>query len=113
MRDATALAARIQQALVDLDRVVARSQELLAKAQRTGDDGYLDGAALNLHAFYAGVERIFEDIARETGEGVPNRPDWHQSLLLQMSAAIPEVRPPVITRQTPLCLDEYRTASNS
>lgn len=81
---------------------------MLEKATRTGDDGYLDGVALNLHGFYAGVERIFEDIAREMDEGTPSGPDWHQSLLLQMSAKITGIRSPVIRQETRYCLDEYR-----
>ncbi|MCS7220275.1 MAG: hypothetical protein RML36_00235 [Anaerolineae bacterium] len=103
------LAGRVQQTLADLERVVHRAEALLEKAKRTGDDGYLDGVALNLHGFYTGIERIFEDIARETEEGIPTGPDWHQSLLLQMSAEIPGTRPPVITQETRYCLDEYRS----
>lgn len=108
MREYSALAGRIRQALADLGRVVERAEELVDKAARTGDDGYLDGVALNLHAFYAGVERIFEDIARGTGEGVPTGPEWHRDLLLQMSATIDGVRPAVIRPETRYCLDEYR-----
>ena len=103
------LMGRIQQALADLERVVSRTKVLLEKAKRTGDDGYLDGVALNLHGFYTGVERLFEDIARETEEGIPTGPDWHQSLLLQVSAEIPGTRPPAITQETRYCLDEYRS----
>ena len=101
-------AARIRQALLDLERSVLRAQELLDKAVRSGDDGYLDGVALNLHGFYAGIERIFEDIARTTGEEIPGGAEWHRSLLLQMSATIEGVRPPVISRETRYCLDDYR-----
>lgn len=50
------LAGRIHEALSDLERVVHRAEELLNKAQQHNDDGYLDGVALNLHGFYAGVE---------------------------------------------------------
>lgn len=102
------LAGRIEQALADLDRVVSRAEELLAKAQQQHDDGYLDGVALNLHGFYTGVERIFEDIARTLDETVPAGPDWHRDLLLQMSAAIDGVRPAAISQATRFCLDEYR-----
>ncbi len=108
MKEYAALSGRIRQALLDLERVVQRAEELMAKAQRTGDDGYLDGVALNLHGFYTGVERIFEDIAHRTGEGVPTGHDWHRSLLLQMAAAIHQVRPPVIRPETRQCLDTYR-----
>lgn len=102
------LAGRIREALSDLERVVRRAEDLLSKAQQRNDDGYLDGVALNLHGFYAGVERIFEDIARNLDEAVPAGPDWHRDLLLQMSAAIDGVRPAVISPETRFCLDEYR-----
>lgn len=108
MKTYSAVSGRVRQALADLERVVGRSEELLGKAQQTGDDGYFDGVALNLHGFYAGVERIFEDIARSMGEGVPVGPDWHRDLLLQMSAEIDGVRPAVISRETRYCLDDYR-----
>ncbi len=103
-----ALAGRLQEALSDLERVVKRAEELLHKAQQHNDDGYLDGVALNLHGFYSGVERIFEDIARTVDESSPTGPDWHRDLLLQMSAAIDGVRPAVISKETRFCLDEYR-----
>jgi hypothetical protein len=102
------LAGRIRESLNDLERVVNRAEELQGKAQQRNDDGYLDGVALNLHGFYAGVERIFEDIARTLDETVPAGPDWHRDLLLQMSAAIDGVRPAAISQETRFCLDEYR-----
>lgn len=58
-----ALAARLRVELEELERVVRRAEHLLAKTQTQGDEDYLDGVALNLHGFYAGVERIFEEIA--------------------------------------------------
>jgi hypothetical protein len=53
-----ALIGRTSRLLQDLEHVVKRSESLMDKAQRTGDDGYLDGVALNLHGFYAGVEKL-------------------------------------------------------
>ncbi len=92
----------------EVRRSAQRALELCRKALRTGDDGYWDGVALNLHGFYTGVERIFETIAREVDHRLPGGPDRHRDLLTQMSAEIPEVRPPVISRETRNCLDEYR-----
>ncbi|WP_129677287.1 hypothetical protein [Candidatus Chloroploca sp. Khr17] len=67
-----ALAGRMQASLHDLEQVVNRAEALLGKAQQQNDADYLDGVALNLHGFYAGVERIFEDIARTLDESVPS-----------------------------------------
>lgn len=103
-----ALAARIRETLLEIEHVVDRAEGLAAKAQRTGDDGFWDGVALNLHGFYAGVERIFEDIARTLEGSVPESGDWHRDLLLQMSADVAGVRPAVLARGTRQCLEEYR-----
>jgi hypothetical protein len=103
-----ALAGRIREALAELERVIGRAEELANKAGRTGDDGYWDGVALNLHGFYAGIERIFEDIGRTMEGSVPDSADWHRDLLLQMSAEMSGVRPAVIGRDTRHSLDEYR-----
>ena len=103
-----ALAGRLGQILGDVERVVQRVMLLLEKARKTGDDGYLDGVALNLHSFYTGIESCFEDIARIVDGGLPAGGNWHQELLQQMTADMKGLRPPVIRRETRDCLDEYR-----
>jgi len=103
-----ALAGRMKRALLDLEGVVKRAEWLQSKAQTSGDDGFFDGVALNLHGFYSGIERIFEDIARTVERSIPKGIEWHQDLLLQMSAEISSIRPPVVTMDTRDCLDEYR-----
>lgn len=103
-----ALAGRLEQMMEDVRRVVQRVGVLLEKARKSGDDGYLDGLALNLHSFYAAMESCFEDIARTVDGGVPGGANWHQELLQQMAAHMKGLRPPVIGRATRECLDEYR-----
>ncbi len=103
-----ALASRLEQMLIDLERVVNRIEMQIQKALKTNDDSYLDATALNLHGFYAGVEHTFEDIAQTISESLPSGPNWHQKLLLQMSADVSGKRPPVISTQTRYCLDDYR-----
>jgi len=103
-----ALAGRLRQVFLDVERVVRRAEQLLAKTRQTGDDGYLDGAALNLHSFYAGLEAGLEDIARTMDGALPSGPNWHQELLQQMAAELPNLRPAVIRRSTRDCLEEYR-----
>lgn len=104
-----ALATRIRAVLGDVQRVVSRAESLRNKAVETGDDGFWDGVALNLHGFYAGVEQVFEDIARTMEAGVPSGPNWHQALVLQMSSEVAGIRPAVITPETRACLEEYRS----
>jgi hypothetical protein len=94
--------------LLDLDRVVSRVGEGWRRAQRSADDYYLDGVALNLHGFYAGLERIFELIATTVDGVKPKGENWHQVLLQQMAREMPPVRPAVISEATCKRLDEYR-----
>jgi hypothetical protein len=92
----------------ELVQVIERVELLSDKAIQSGDDGYWDGVALNLHGFYVGVERILEDIARSFDGSVPEGEDWHRALLLQMAGEISDRRPSVLSRATLQCLDEYR-----
>jgi hypothetical protein len=86
MNHADALAARIRSSMDEVVQVINRVELLSDKAIRTGDDGYWDGVALNLHGFCVGIERILEDIARSLDESVPEGADWHRALLIQMTA---------------------------
>ncbi len=102
------LAGRIRQELDELTRVAERVQRIWRQAQRTSDDAYVDAAALNLHGFYAGLERIFQRIALDIDGSLPSGQRWHQELLAQMAASVPEVRPPVIPPKLKEDLDRYR-----
>jgi hypothetical protein len=108
MSETTALIGRIHGYLDELERVVDRALMLSKKAIESGDDGYWDGVALNLHGFYSGVERIFEDIARSIDGNIPSGPDWHSALLVQVSSEIPQRRPPIITQEVRYTLDDFR-----
>jgi hypothetical protein len=102
------LAQRIRDECDELARVVDRVQEGWRRAQRSSDDLYLDSVALNLHGFYAGLERLFEMIAAVVDGHVPRGENWHQVLLEQVAAETPAVRPAVISDKTRWILDEYR-----
>jgi hypothetical protein len=104
----TALAGRIRGYLDELKKVVEPAKLLSVKAVKSGDDGYWDGVALNLHNFYSGTERIFEDIARTIDGNIPSGSDWHIGLLVQMAAESADRRPPVISSEVRYALDEYR-----
>ena len=60
-----------------------------------------------LHDFYTGIEKIFEDIAKEIDERVPTGEEWHSELLHQMTLDIPGLRPPVISVDSEKRLREY------
>lgn len=102
------LVERIRDELPDLDLLVERAQEGWRRAQRSGDDFYLDSVALNLHGFYAGLERLFELIATVVDGTMSRGANWHQVLLQQMATEVPYVRPAVISEETRDALDEYR-----
>lgn len=108
MSQGPALAGRIRASLDEVEQVVRRAVALGERATATGDEGYWDGVALNLHGFYTGLERIFEDIARSMDDSVPSGSDWHQRLLLQMAAPVAGKRAAVISPATRRALDEYR-----
>jgi hypothetical protein len=102
------LAQRIRDECGELARLVARAQEGWRRSQQSSDDLYVDSVALNLHGFYAGLERLFEMIAAAVDGNVPRGENWHQMLLEQMVAEVPSVRPALISEETRRMLDEYR-----
>jgi hypothetical protein len=103
------VAGRIRREVTDLERLVARAERaIVAVHQRPEDqDLYVDAAALNLHDFYAGLERIFHHIAATIDESVPGGSEWHRDLLRQMQVAVPQVRPPILSDGTIQALDEF------
>jgi len=108
MNEYKELAIRIQTELSNIEIAVNRALELGKKARTSGDEGYWDGVALNLHGYYSGIEHIFEDIARTIDENIPSGANWHADLLIQMSIEIKKRRPSVITQLTKITLDEFR-----
>lgn len=105
---AAILTARIDTELSELKLVVDRTLQAWDKATKQDDDFYLDSVALNLHAFYSGLERIFEKLASTIDRTVPSAANWHQELLTQMQTEIPSVRPAVISSLLKESLEEYR-----
>ncbi|HEY9881059.1 MAG TPA: hypothetical protein V6D29_21545 [Leptolyngbyaceae cyanobacterium] len=102
------LAARLRNELNKLDAVVATAVNQAQKAQKTGDQDYLQAAALSLQNFYMGAERIFEEIAKQVDKSVPAGSSSHRELLEQMSLDLPSIRPPVLPAETLMPLNDYR-----
>lgn len=102
------LAGRLQEELLEIEKIAERTRQGWQRAKKTGDEFYLDSVALNLHGIYTGLERMFELIANSIDQNKPEGKRWHQELLRQMAVEIPMVRPPVISLQTRDALDEYR-----
>lgn len=100
---------RIYDEGTDLERTVQRIIRSWTKAKiaSADQDLLIDSAALNLQAFYTGLERIFEQTARFDGVR-PKGESWHLALLEQMGRDIPERRPPVLSPQSMEGLNELR-----
>ena len=103
-----AIAGRIRVDLQELARVVERTGRIWQQALAATDDYYVDATALNLHGFYAGLERLLEIIADGVDQAKPAGAHWHDDLLRQMAAEVPGVRPPVLSQEARERLDRYR-----
>ena len=103
------LAVRIRQELVDVERIVDRAERAIAAARRRPEDQdlYLDSAALNLHDLYAGLERVFRQIAATVDGSVPSGKEWHRELLRQMTLTLADIRPQVLSAESANTIDEY------
>lgn len=103
------VAGRIRQELAEVERIVSRAERavLVARQRPEDQDLLLDSAALNLHDFYAGLERIFYHIASTVDRSVPSGHEWHRELLRQMAVDVPNIRPQVLATQTTKTIDEF------
>lgn len=63
--------------------MIERTERALTRAaqQPANQDYYLSAAALDLHSFYTGVERLFELIAAGVDESRPSTRHGHRDLL--------------------------------
>lgn len=103
-----AVAGRIRRELDDLHDLVERVDRIWAERTTAATDYHVDAVALNLHGFYAGLERVFEVIATRVDQTEPTGAHWHQELLEQMTTEIPSVRPAVLSSSVRRRLDRYR-----
>jgi hypothetical protein len=103
------LGERIEAELVEVRRAAGKARQAYDAAEADSQQAtfFLDSAAMNLHSFYSGIERIFEWIARELDGGLPTGSTWHRDLLTQMSLEVGDVRPAVIRSETARRLDAY------
>jgi len=102
------LIARIKNELQKISITIQSAISQATKARTTTDEDYWFAAAFSLQNFYMGVERIFEDIAKEIDNNLPKGASSHKLLLEQMALEIPDTRPAVIFRDTLSHLNEYR-----
>ena len=105
-----AVAGRIRREVEEVESVVERAQSIWEEVDPGTDPGgyRVDAVVLNLHGFYAGLERIFETIARRVDQTVPEGAHWHQELLDQMNTELSDVRPAVLSDESRKQLKRYR-----
>lgn len=103
------LVGRIRQDLNDLAHVINRAQRAgrVARTSQEDADLYVDAAALNLHDFYTGLERLFYQITLTVDGSAPASQEWHRDLLRQMCIDIPGLRPRVLSSELCAALDEF------
>lgn len=106
--DYRSIAARIRQELPELDRVAQRAIRAWASASGEPEDLLVDATALNIHGYYAGLERIFTLVAERIDASLPDGPSRHQDLLRQMTTELPGVRSAVLSPDLFPALDRYR-----
>ncbi len=90
-------------------KFVTRAESALSHAsqQPENEEHFLAAAALDLHGFYTGVERLLELIARDVDQSVPSGPTWHRDLLAQLALPISPLRPAVLSPETHGRLSDY------
>ncbi len=108
-----AVAGRIRRDLQELNQVVERTQQIWQQGstltQALAETSYyVDAVALNLHGFYAGLERILEVIADGVDQSKPAGANWHRELIQQLTVEIRGIRPAVLSAATRDRLDRYR-----
>jgi hypothetical protein len=103
------LGQRIRSELQSLERVTTRAEGALLRAARmpADQDYFLAAAALDLHGFYAGMERLFGVIADDLDDRRPAGANWHRELLIQMSLDLPDRRPAVLSPEAMAALMDY------
>ena len=102
------LTSRIEKELSELDKILNKINRGWKKVENTEEELFIDSVALNLHDYYACLERIFKLIASEIDESIPRGDSWPEELLKQMETEIKNTRPPVLKTKTTNQLDEYR-----
>lgn len=79
-----------------LDKLV---QKILTARHKHGtNEIFVDFAAVNLQAYYTGIERIFRTIAEKIDDSIPESERWHKDLLDQVAIEVPQMRPSVISK---------------
>jgi hypothetical protein len=91
----------------ELEKLRLLDKEKNGLLEKKPSNYILRAAGSILHDFYTGIEKIFEDVAKEIDRRVPTGEEWHSELIHQMTLDIPGLRPPLISASTEKKLREY------
>jgi len=101
------LTKQIQVELAQLESLMARHPQLLAKrAEDQVSPVEIDAVAALLHSFYTGIENIFNRISITLDGGPPKTDNWHIALLDSMASPAPN-RGPVISETLRASLRQF------
>lgn len=70
--------------LENLERLISQMQDLIGRISQEPDFVVTRATGSILHDFYCGIEKIFERIAINLDNHMPEGEDWHIKLLSQM-----------------------------
>ncbi len=101
------LIADIKQERERIKALVSELKELLSEIEGKPDTVNLRAISSILHDYYTGIEKIFSRIALEMEGELPKGENWHRQLLERMAVEIEKERPPVISKELEIKLDEY------
>lgn len=93
---------RANQYLSDMDRVRDRILKAWGVYQINNDEFILDSVALNL-------QNVLKLFAEKIDNKLPTGADWHSQLLKQLTLQVSDLRPAVISLETKVMLDNYRS----
>ena len=100
---------RIEEELANIEKIVKKIHKVdqRIRLNNADQDFFIGDLALELHSFYTGLEKIFEDIGKTIDQSLSQSQRWHKDLLQQMTLDIQGVRPPIIQTQTYDLLMKY------
>lgn len=99
------LQAEIRSGLTAIQEVYRQLDTLGTQATGSQQDIVM---AYYLHVLYGLFENIFEQIAENFGNHIIDKTQWHSQLLKRMTLDVKPIRPPVISEEAYLCLNELR-----
>ncbi len=102
------LIARIKREIADIEAQYEQTRSQIEVARETDQNAYWMAVSLGLHGIYSGLEKIFEQIARNVDSSLNKQSErWHKDLLEQMAIALPNIRPAIIDEPTFHALEKY------